>query len=156
MASIPGSVTLGGFIAPTDTEDVYATHDETYGKGGFRSVANSTQRNNIPAPRRVEGMLVYVIDEDITYQLGSDLTTWSVYASGGGGGTVGVLTTGAGIVGAEGGTSMSQNIQIDLDVNDLGAGALTSDENDYVPIHDDSSGSTIKVKVIHITDGGTF
>lgn len=154
MASIPGSVTITGFVAPTDTADTYPTHDETYGRGGYRTVANTTARDAIPADRRLEGMLVYVVATDTTYQLGSDLLTWSAY--GAGGSTPGNLTSGLGMKGANTPTSMTQDITLDVDASDFTAGALHRDENDYVPVYDDSTGQTVKVKVVHITDGGTF
>ena len=62
MASIPGSVPITGFIAPTDSTDTYPVQDEQYGKGGYRTVGDLTARDNIPAPRRVEGMLVKVLN----------------------------------------------------------------------------------------------
>lgn len=62
MAYIPGSVRVGGFIAPTDSTDTYPTHDDLYGKGGYKVVANNTARDAISAGRRKEGMLVRVLD----------------------------------------------------------------------------------------------
>jgi hypothetical protein len=62
MAVIPGSIRVTGFIAPTDSTDTYPTHDDTYGKGGYRVVANLTERNAIPADRRKEGLLVKVLN----------------------------------------------------------------------------------------------
>lgn len=69
MALIPGSVRVGGFIAPTDSEDTYPVTDPTYGLGGLRTVNNTTARDSIPASRREEGMLVYVIGDQKYYQL---------------------------------------------------------------------------------------
>ena len=77
MAIIPGSVRVGGFIAPTDSTDTYATHDDVYGKGGWRSVADNTARDAIPADRRKEGMAVYVIATGKTYFLDSGLVSWT-------------------------------------------------------------------------------
>ena len=62
MTSIPGSVRVTGFIAPSDSADTYPTHDETYGAGGWRTVADLTARDALPAARRVEGMAVRVLD----------------------------------------------------------------------------------------------
>jgi hypothetical protein len=62
VATIPGSIRVTGFIAPTDTTDTYPTHDDTYGKGGYRVVANFTERNAIPEDRRKEGLLVKVLN----------------------------------------------------------------------------------------------
>jgi len=64
MTAIPGSVRVTGFFAPSDSEDTYAVHDETYGRGGWRTVADITARDAITADRRVIGMAVRVLDSD--------------------------------------------------------------------------------------------
>ena len=80
MAAILGSVPISGFVAPTDSTDIYATHDEEYGRGGYRSVATIVERDAIPVDRRKEGMKVFVRDEDKEYQLkgGIDNTHWEL------------------------------------------------------------------------------
>jgi len=62
MAPIPGSVRLTGFIAPSDSADLYATQDEFWNRGGWRTVADITARNAITADRRKDGMIVRVRD----------------------------------------------------------------------------------------------
>jgi hypothetical protein len=74
MALISGAVNITGVIAPTDTTDVYATHDSIYGKGGYREVDNITDRNSITLARRSNGMLVYVKSEDTVYKLLNGVT----------------------------------------------------------------------------------
>jgi len=69
MASIPGSVRVAGFMAPTDSSDTYAVTDEAYNRGGFRSVADTTARDAITADRRLEGMLVFCKGDGTFYQL---------------------------------------------------------------------------------------
>jgi hypothetical protein len=64
MAPIPGSVRFTGFIAPSDSTDVYPTQSEVYNLGGFRAVANAAGRTAITAERRKEGMMVYQLDTD--------------------------------------------------------------------------------------------
>lgn len=64
MASIPGSVRVAGFMAPTDDTDTYAVHDEIYGRGGWRTVVDITARDAITADRRRIGMAVRVLDGD--------------------------------------------------------------------------------------------
>jgi hypothetical protein len=54
---------VAGFVAPFDDADVYAAHDEKYGKGGFRTVATIAARNAITPQRRQIGMLVRVLDD---------------------------------------------------------------------------------------------
>lgn len=69
MALITGAVNVTGTLAPTDTNDVYATHDSKYGKGGYREVADLLARDAITLARRSDGMLVYVQSEDTIYKL---------------------------------------------------------------------------------------
>ena len=57
MAEIPGSVKITGFISPTDSADTYATHDEVYGCGGYRSVVAYGDLEKIPSSRLKAGML---------------------------------------------------------------------------------------------------
>lgn len=78
MALISGAVNVTGTIAPTDTADVYATHDSTYGKGGYREVYSLLDRDAITDDRRSDGMLVYVQQENKIYKLedGVENTNW--------------------------------------------------------------------------------
>lgn len=69
MSSIPGSVKVTGFVAPTDSTDVYPAHDEEYGAGGYRSVIDLVSRDAITVARRKEDMLVYVRSTGLTYQM---------------------------------------------------------------------------------------
>ncbi len=61
---------LGGLV-PNDLADKYPTHFETYGLGGYRTVADKGERDVITTARRKQGMLVYVASEDKTYMLKS-------------------------------------------------------------------------------------
>jgi len=74
VAAIPGSVRVTGFIAPTDSNDTYPTHSEEYNKGGFRSVADTTERDAIPASRRSNGMVVRCVSNAKYYTLAGGLT----------------------------------------------------------------------------------
>lgn len=78
MAKYPGGVTVSGYIAPSDTADVYATHKAQFGYGGYRSALDLTARDAITTLRREEGMIVYVISEKKEYRLvgGIDNTNW--------------------------------------------------------------------------------
>jgi hypothetical protein len=86
---IPGT-NIASKIAPFDTNDTYETHDEQYGKGSYRTVADSAERDAITAPRRKEGMLVYVVADDTIYQLrgGTTNANWHIFMSGSGGGEI--------------------------------------------------------------------
>lgn len=96
MALIPGSVRVGGFIAPSDSADTYPTHDDLYGKGGYKVVADITARDAITADRRKEGMLVRVLDagggSPAFYTLSGGITNgdWVVPDFGGGSGGISV------------------------------------------------------------------
>lgn len=96
MSSIPGTKVLST-VVPLDTADTYATHNPKYGKGGWRTVADSTERTGtlgtqIPMARREEAMIVFQADNKHFYQLGSDLTTWTDLGLTLGGGSGGGLT----------------------------------------------------------------
>jgi len=84
MSKIPGTVTLSGIIAPSDDQDTYAVTEDTYNKGGHRTVDTIADRNAIPTDRRKEGMLVFVKGDNVTYQLINGL--WEVFAGSSGAG----------------------------------------------------------------------
>lgn len=75
---IPGTFQVTAQIAPTSTSDTYPTHSDEYNKGGYRPVDTLTDRDNIPAQRRKEGMLVYINATGDTYRLDNDLVTWNL------------------------------------------------------------------------------
>ena len=92
MADIKGT-NVASKIVPYTTSDNYATHDEEYGRGGYRTVNTVAEMNAIPADRRKEGMLVYV-KNDKYYRLNSSNTFVDAgIGSSGGSGNVKVLTT---------------------------------------------------------------
>ena len=76
MSSLRGTNVLAP-VVPFDTTDAHASHEARYGKGGYRSVADATERDAIPTLRREAGMLVWVTSLQKQYRLESDLTTWS-------------------------------------------------------------------------------
>jgi len=78
---ITGTVAVSGIIAPTSVLDTYPVTDPQWGLGGLRSVATTTDRNNIEYPRRQEGMMVYVQDQDSYYALvgGTSNTDWILF-----------------------------------------------------------------------------
>jgi hypothetical protein len=76
MSNIKGTNVLAP-IVPFSTTDVHATHDARWGKGGYRSVANTAERDGIPPLRREAGMLVWVVDTQKAWRLNDDLSTWT-------------------------------------------------------------------------------
>lgn len=62
--NLPGT-NISACIVPYTSADKYATHDEKYGRGGYRTVASIEERNSIPVGRRALGMLVNVVGSGI-------------------------------------------------------------------------------------------
>lgn len=73
MTAIPGT-NVASRIVPFDTADTFATHLDKYGRGGYRVVADISERDSITEPRQKEGMLVYVVSTQETYRLDSSAT----------------------------------------------------------------------------------
>jgi hypothetical protein len=97
MAYPSGAVQVTGFIGTTSILDVYATHLDFLGFGGFRSVTNIAERDLITTDRRVFGMVASTQDGNGSYILANlimggvdnDVTNnanWIAYTTGGGGG----------------------------------------------------------------------
>jgi len=80
MGQEAGTVRVTGKFAPSDTTDTYPTHDEAYGLGGFRAVADEAARLAIPTARRKAGMLVRQIDTGEFWMLigGTDDVNWTL------------------------------------------------------------------------------
>jgi uncharacterized protein YjdB len=74
-------------LVPFTASDKYPTHYAKYGKGGYRSVSNISERNAIPPERREEGMMAWVISESKLYRLRSGY--WVEVNFGGGSSTPG-------------------------------------------------------------------
>lgn len=68
-------------INPSSPLDLYPTHIDTLGHGGFMAVRTKIIRDNIPPLRRKEGMLVYVAETDSLYQLKGGILNsfWTKY-----------------------------------------------------------------------------
>lgn len=77
---IIGTTTVPAKIAPSSDLDVYPTHDEKYGLGGYRAVATISDRNAITQERRSHGMKVFVTSTSTEYVLGAGLldSDWKV------------------------------------------------------------------------------
>lgn len=62
-------VRVNGPVNPSSPLDLYPTHIDSLGHGGFMAVTSKAIRNSIPPLRRKQGMLVYVRETDSVYQL---------------------------------------------------------------------------------------
>ena len=78
MAIINNNTPVTATITPRDDQDKYATHDEQYGLGSYRSVADEAERLAIPDLRKKEGMMVKQNDTGLFYVLDADLITWNI------------------------------------------------------------------------------
>ena len=58
-------------VKPTSELDTYPTHDEKYGKGGYRSVKSIAERDAIPASRLNVGSKCLVLSEENGYYVDS-------------------------------------------------------------------------------------
>lgn len=94
MSDLKGTV-VAACIVPGATEDTYCTHHEQYGAGGYRTVSDKTARNAIPRQRRVVGMLVNVLNDNVykLTTLGDGETTddsnWEIFSTNSSGGGTG-------------------------------------------------------------------
>jgi hypothetical protein len=68
MADLTGTIVISG-LKPTSTDDTYETHSAIYGKGGHRTVTNTTERDAIPSDRREIGMSVWCASDSTQYRL---------------------------------------------------------------------------------------
>lgn len=80
-------------IVPNDGLDIYPTHYDQYGKGGYQSVDTDYDRDNIPIERQKVGMSVFVNDTQKLYMLLSTSETlsdgnWALFSGGSGSGGV--------------------------------------------------------------------
>lgn len=89
MSALKGT-NVASTIVPFTTDDMYATHDSLYGKGGYKEVATEQERDAIPETRLKEGTKVYVSATQKEYRyVGGEWKTIDV--SSGGGTTVDAL-----------------------------------------------------------------
>jgi len=88
MALFSGTVKLGGIISPQDTTDQYAVFEDTYGRGGYRVVSGTTERDDITSDRRKLGMMVYVTGTSTAYVLtGATNDDWMEFTTSSPGGS---------------------------------------------------------------------
>lgn len=83
MSELKGT-NIAAAIKPFTTLDKYATHDEEYGRGGYRSVNSISEMNAIPSDRRKEGMLVKIISSNSYYTLKNGIFQLEIFGSGSG------------------------------------------------------------------------
>ena len=83
LAQIPGTFRVTGPVAPTATNSNYGAAVPVYNYGGLLtglgSLSELQNLNIYPLARRHAGQLA-VLTNGVAYQLGSDLTTWTLYS----------------------------------------------------------------------------
>jgi len=83
LAQIPGTFRVTGPVAPTATNSNYGASTPVYNYGGLltglSTLAQLQNTNLYPLARRHAGQLA-VLTNGVIYQLGSDLTTWTIYS----------------------------------------------------------------------------
>lgn len=84
MSTIPGT-NVAAMVVPFDTADIFATHNDKYGRGGFRVCDTLADRDAITDLRRKAGMWVRCIEDGKVYEMALDLITWNEVTFGGGG-----------------------------------------------------------------------
>ena len=128
-ASVSAQVKVIGAVEPNDLSDKYPTHNEIYGKGGFRSVNDITERDAITPARRSIGILVYCIANEKFYQLKGGIinASWveTNFGSGSGGNNPEVTSIEMGGTGATTADNARTN---------LGLGTLSIQNKDAVEI----------------------
>jgi len=73
-------------IAPRDPSDTYPSHIANYGRGGFHTFADLTERNALSSDLMSLGMACHVVSNDTDYRLTDlDPVTWTEFSGGGGG-----------------------------------------------------------------------
>ena len=88
MAKIPGSITVTGLVAPSDSRDGYAVTSQKFHRGGYHQVKDEAEMLLISSDRLVKGTMAYITDSGITHQWdGTDFGTneighWKIAQSG--------------------------------------------------------------------------
>lgn len=142
MSGIPGTNVIAP-VVPFDTTDVHPSHEARYGKGGYRTVATTADRDAIPSARLEAGMLVFVEADDAIYQLGADLTTWAELQTVGATGPTGAV----GSVGATGATGAAGVISVVAPITNSGTSSEASIGLSYGTGFGVSNGSLILFNV---------
>lgn len=80
----PNTIQISAPVDTTDITDPYGTHKSWRGIGGWREVADLTERNAITTERRHQGMSVWVVSENKLYVLKTGLTNsdWVEFTGG--------------------------------------------------------------------------
>lgn len=83
LAQIPGTFRVTGPVAPSATNSNYGAAVPVYNYGGLLtglgSLAELQNTNIYPLARRHAGQIA-VLTNGVSYQLGNDLTTWTIYS----------------------------------------------------------------------------
>ena len=73
-SDLTSKIDIPAGISPINDASQFPTHYSDFGFGGMRTVDSLAERNAIPALRRVDGMLVYVIADTSYFRLSGGIT----------------------------------------------------------------------------------
>lgn len=88
MPAIPGTV-IAAKVTTGHTDATFPVADQSEIRGGHHVAADLTDRDLIPAERRMEGMTCWIIADQVTYRLvgGIENVHWSLVVASAGSGT---------------------------------------------------------------------
>lgn len=73
-------INIAGTLYPDVANE--ATHDESYGRGGYRTVGTYAERDNIPLDHKVDGTLVFTRDQNATtWRWNDSNSVWDLFPS---------------------------------------------------------------------------
>ena len=91
-SDLTSKIDIPAGISPINDVSEFPTHYSDFGFGGMRTVSTTAERDNIPSLRRVDGMIVYVENDETYYRLDGGITNtdWVEFSSGSAGNQVGL------------------------------------------------------------------
>lgn len=86
MAKIRGTTGVGATIAPASNKAKYPATSEQWHKGGFKSFANTAERDALLPSYRKDGMHCYIVGSNEYYRWSEEQSSWiKVYPAQGSG-----------------------------------------------------------------------
>ena len=114
-SDLTSKIDIPAGISPINDNSQYPTHYADFGFGGLRSVTTESDRDMIPVLRRVDGMIVFVVNDNKYFRLegGITNTNWTEFT----------LKRGGHVIENENGSALPQRGNLQF----IGAGTVTDD-----------------------------